>query len=84
MTDPRPTTLEAHGVRLEPLTKEHAAALREAAADGSLWQLWFTSVPEPDQTESYISQALDGPASGHMLPFAVREVGTNRVFGAMT
>src|SRR5213075_3048669 len=82
MKDPRPTMLEAQGVRLEPLTKEHAAALREAAADGKLWQLWFTSVPEPDQTESYISQALEGQAAGHMLPFAVRELGSKRVVGA--
>jgi N-acetyltransferase len=82
MKDPRPTTLEAHGVRLEPLTKEHAAALREAAADGKLWELWFTSVPEPDQTESYISQALDGQAAGHMLPFAVRELGSNKIVGS--
>ncbi len=74
--------LEAHGVRLEPLTKEHAAGLREAAADGKLWELWFTSVPEPDQTESYISQALEGQAAGHMLPFAVRELSTNRIVGA--
>jgi len=82
MKDPRPTMLEAHGVRLEPLTLEHAAGLREAAADGKLWELWFTSVPEPDQTESYISQALEGQAAGHMLPFAVRELGSNRVVGA--
>ncbi|HZE61006.1 MAG TPA: GNAT family protein [Burkholderiales bacterium] len=82
MKDPRPTTLEAHGVRLEALTKEHAAELREAAADGKLWQLWFTSVPEPEQTDSYISQALEGQAAGHMLPFAVRELGTNRIVGA--
>src|SRR5258706_6125623 len=82
MKEPRPTMLEAHGVRLEPLTKEHAAELREAAADGKLWELWFTSVPEPDQTESYISQALEGQAAGHMLPFAVRELGSNRGVGA--
>src|SRR5947207_11942545 len=82
MKDPRPVTLEGHGVRLEPLAKEHAASLREAAADGNLWQLWFTSVPEPDQTESYIAQALEGQAAGHMLPFAVRELGSNRVVGA--
>jgi len=82
MKDPRPVTLEGHGVRLEPLAKEHAAALREAAADGKLWELWFTSVPEPDQTDSYISQALDGQSAGHMLPFAVRELGTNKIVGA--
>jgi RimJ/RimL family protein N-acetyltransferase len=82
MMDPRPVTLEAHGVRLEPLAKGHSAALREAAADGKLWELWFTSVPEPDQTDSYISQALEGQAAGHMLPFAVRELGTNHIVGS--
>src|SRR5947207_8359369 len=82
MKDPRPVTLEGHGVRLEPLAKEHAASLREAAADGKLWELWFTSVPEPEQTESYIAQALDGQSAGHMLPLAVRELGTNKIVGA--
>ena len=82
MKDPRPVTLEGQGVRLEPLTKEHAASLREAAADGRLWELWFTSVPEPDQTDSYISQALEGQSAGHMLPFAVRELGSNKIVGS--
>ncbi len=82
MKDPRPVTLEGHGVRLEPLAKEHSAALREAAADGKLWELWFTSVPEPDQTDSYISQALEGQSAGHMLPFAVRELGSNKIAGS--
>jgi N-acetyltransferase len=82
MKDPRPVTLEGHGVRLEPLTKEHASSLREAAADGRLWELFFTSVPEPDQTDSYISQALEGQSAGHMLPFAVRELRSNKIVGS--
>jgi RimJ/RimL family protein N-acetyltransferase len=82
MQDPRPVTLEGHGVRLEPLTKEHASSLREAAADGRLWELFFTSVPEPDQTDSYISQALEGQSAGHMLPFAVRELRSNKIVGS--
>ncbi|HYL89693.1 MAG TPA: GNAT family protein [Burkholderiales bacterium] len=82
MKDPNPVTLEAHGVRLEPLANEHAAALREAASDGKLWELWFTSVPEPDQTDSYISQALAGQAAGHMLPWAVREMTSGKIVGA--
>jgi len=82
MKDPRPVKLEGHGVRLEPLAKEHASALRAAAADGKLWELWFTSVPEPDQTDSYISQALEGQAAGHMLPFVVRELGSNKIVGS--
>ena len=53
-----PVTLEGHGVRLEPLTPGHLAALKLAAADGELWQLWFTSVPTPDDTERYIADAL--------------------------
>ena len=74
MKEPRPVTLEGHGVRLEPLAPEHRDALAKAAADGELWQLWFTSVPEPQQTEAYIAQALAGRDAGHMLPFVVREL----------
>lgn len=82
MNEPRSITLEAHGVRLEPLSREHASGLREAAADGKLWELWFTSVPEPEQTDAYITHALEGQAAGHMLPFAVRELGSNRIVGS--
>jgi RimJ/RimL family protein N-acetyltransferase len=79
---PQPVTLEGHGVRLEPLGPQHAAALREAAADGKLWQLWFTSVPEPGQTDTYVSQALAGRDAGHMLPFAVRELSSGAIAGS--
>src|SRR5689334_5292592 len=58
----QPTTLEGYGMRLEPMTTEHVDALREAASDGRLWELWFTSVPEPDKVSAYIANALDGQA----------------------
>ena len=45
MISPKPATLEGHGVRLEPLKREHQQDLVEAAKDGELWQLFFTSVP---------------------------------------
>jgi RimJ/RimL family protein N-acetyltransferase len=76
-----PTTLEGHGVRLEPLSHAHEAGLKTAAADGRLWELWYTSVPEPDQTAAYIEQALAGLAAGHMLPWAVRELATGDIVG---
>ena len=82
MKEPRPVTLEGHGVRLEPLAREHRDALAKAAADGELWQLWFTTVPEPQQTETYIAQALAGRDAGHMLPFVVREVGSGAIVGS--
>jgi N-acetyltransferase len=77
----QPTTLEGHGVRLEPLTADHRASLQAAAADGQLWELWFTSVPEPDRTDAYIATALEGLAKGHMLPWVVRELGTDTIVG---
>ena len=58
---PRPATLEGHGVRLEPLSTEHENGLAEAANDGKLWELWFTSVPAPGKTAAYIDAALQGP-----------------------
>jgi RimJ/RimL family protein N-acetyltransferase len=79
---PAPVILEGHGVRLEPLASAHLEGLTAAAADGRLWELWFTSVPEPDQTAGYIADALNGQRNGHMLPWAVRELGSGAVVGS--
>jgi len=75
-------TLELGGVRLEPLTPAHAQALEAAAADGQLWRLRVTSVPEPGAATAYIEAALAGQAAGHMLPFAVRDLQTDEVIGS--
>jgi N-acetyltransferase len=82
MIEPSPATLEGHGVRLEPLTREHHDGLASAAADGRLWELWFTSVPEPHQTADYIAEALAGQRAGHMLPWAVRDLASDAVVGS--
>lgn len=81
MIDPRPLTLEGHGVRLEPLAPEHESGLAAAAADGSLWELWSTSVPRPEDVRAYIEAALAGQREGHMLPWAVRELSTGATVG---
>jgi RimJ/RimL family protein N-acetyltransferase len=78
---PKPITLECDGVRLEPLSGEHLAGLLVAAADGELWNLWFTAVPAPDATPKYIEDALEGQQQGHMLPWAVRELASGRIVG---
>ena len=77
----QPVTLDGHGVRLEPLTTVHHDGLAAAAADGELWKLWFTSVPEPGQTAAYIATALAGQQDGHMLPWAVRDLSSHVVIG---
>jgi len=82
MIHPKPVTLEGHGVRLEPLSREHHDGLVAAASDGKLWELWFTSVPEPEQTHAYISGAQAGLEAGHMLPWAVRELASGLIAGS--
>jgi RimJ/RimL family protein N-acetyltransferase len=79
---PRPATLEADGIRLEPLSAEHRDGLDRAAADGKLWELFFTSVPAPGETGAYIQTALDGQKAGHMLPWAVRDLQSGQLLGS--
>jgi len=82
MIAPVPVTLEGHGVRLEPLTPAHQGALGAAVADGRLWELWFTAVPEPHRVAEYVTAALDGQRAGAMLPWAVRELSTDAIVGS--
>jgi len=79
---PKPIALEGHGIRLEPLSADHADGLASAAADGELWNLWFTSVPEPSKVRGYIDTAAKGQQEGHMLPWAVRDLATGEVVGS--
>ena len=82
MIDPKPVTLERDGIRLEPLSPEHHDGLVAAASDGKLWELWFTSVPEPGAVTNYIRDAVKGQSDGHMLPWAVRDLATNTIVGS--
>ncbi len=75
-------TLQRDGVKLVPLGLEHAAGLATAAADGELWNLRVTSVPEPAQTRSYIETALRLREEGHRLAFAVLDAQTDAVIGS--
>ena len=76
-----PVTLSGRGVLLEPLDLNHEAGLRAAAADGELWKLRVTSVPEPEQTRKYIEDALAMREAGNRFAFAVREANTGTVLG---
>jgi len=77
-----PVELEGHDVRLEPLELRHEPDLAAAAADGALWELWFTVVPAPSETRSYIEKALAGQREGRMLPWAVRNLTTGAIVGS--
>jgi len=76
-----PITLTDRGVRLEPLALSHEEGLRAAAADGQLWTLRVTSVPEPENTRKYIEDALRMRADGNRFAFAVVDDATGEVLG---
>jgi N-acetyltransferase len=75
----QPVILRANGVRLEPLRVEHESGLRQAAADGELWKLRVTSVPEPENTRAYIDTALKTP---DRFAFAVLNDASGQVLGS--
>ncbi len=81
MTFVAPVTLSARGIELVPLALEHEPGLRAAAADGELWKLRVTSVPEPEQTRAYIETALAARQEGHRFAFAVRDLAGATVLG---
>jgi N-acetyltransferase len=74
-------TLKGEHATLEPLEAKHEAALRDAAADGELWRLWYTSVAPPDQIGAYIARALDMRERLGAMPFAVRQNTTGDIVG---
>lgn len=77
----QPLVMRHNGVRLEPLALWHEDGLRAAAADGELWKLRITSVPEPHETRAYIETALQMRADGNRFAFAVVDDATGTVLG---
>ncbi|MDD5029727.1 MAG: GNAT family protein [Rhodoferax sp.] len=76
-----PVTLSQRGITLVPLALEHEDSLRTAAADGALWNLRVTSVPEPEQTRKYIEDALAMREAGNRFAFVVTESASGKVLG---
>jgi RimJ/RimL family protein N-acetyltransferase len=76
-----PVTLEGYGLRVLPLALEHEAGLQAAAADGALWTIRVTSVPEPENTRKYIEDALAMRDAGHRFAFLVQDASNGKVLG---
>jgi len=63
---------------------DHRADLEEAAADGDLHRLWYTTVPSPENVGAEIENRLRLMDTGWMLPFAVIEKASGRAVGMTT
>ena len=77
-----PVTLTSRGISLVPLSLDHEDGLRAAAADGELWNIRVTSVPEPENTRKYIEDALVMREAGNRFAFCVTESASGRVLGS--
>ena len=80
---PAPVELRGSHAVLRPLAIEHETGLCEAARDGELWRLWYTSVPSPEGMAAEIERRLALQAVGSMLPFTVFDA-TGRIAGMTT
>ena len=78
----QPVILADDRVRLEPLGLQHVDGLKRAAADGELWKIRVTSVPDPDDTRGYVERALQSFVEGHRLAFAVLDATSSEVIGS--
>jgi RimJ/RimL family protein N-acetyltransferase len=79
-----PVELHGEHVSLVPLTMEHYEQLREALMDGELWNLWYTSIPRPENLAAEIERRLALQTKGEMVPFAVIDKRTNQAAGMTT
>ena len=77
-----PVTLTGQHATLEPLERGHESAIKAAAADGRLWELWYTSVPAPDATAAWIEAALAMRENLGAMPFVIRDNASGEIVGA--
>ncbi len=73
--------LTGRHVVLEPMQLSHVEQLGAAAADGELWKLRFTSVPDPEAMDEYLSRAIMERDNGNFLPFVVRRLSDDKIVG---
>lgn len=78
----RNISLEGQQVRLIPLETKHRDALVEAASDGKLWELWYTSVPSEASVDDYIRKTLEKRSAGTEYPFVVIHKATGSIIGS--
>jgi len=76
--------VEGKHVAVVPLTMDHESDLKEAAADGELHRLWYTSIPTPDGVSAEINRRLSLRETGSMLPFAIIDKASGRAVGMTT
>jgi len=81
--DPRPVMLEGRHVRLEPMSRAHAAGFLAAAADPAIWT-YLPRAPFAGQAdvEGWIDEALAAQRAGTEVPYATVRRSDGQVVGS--
>lgn len=75
-------SLRGNRIVLRPLEAADAPALATAAADGALWNLNVTVVPDTNSVSAYIAAALHGLGSDTTHPFVIALGDSGKVVGS--
>ncbi|NND81044.1 MAG: GNAT family N-acetyltransferase [Gammaproteobacteria bacterium] len=79
---PADLCLRGQFASLEPMSLEHEADLNAAAADGELYKLKVTRVPDLNEMPATIELALQEKQAGSKFPFVVRRLSDGRIVGS--
>ncbi len=77
-----PVTLEGKLVRLEPMSLEHINGLWEAGKFEQIWSYMSIVMNTPEDTRSFVEQALQNQREGTELPFVIISQETGRIIGS--
>jgi RimJ/RimL family protein N-acetyltransferase len=80
--DIQPVVLEGRRARLEPLTRDHRAALSAVGFEGNIFQWFPTPVVDDAGMLAFIELALEGQRQGSVLPFATVDRKSGAVVGS--
>lgn len=61
---------------------DHSPDLLQAASDGKLWELWYTSVPSKTDIDTYLGLAMQQKKEGTGFPFVVVDKRTGDIIGS--
>lgn len=73
--------LETERIKLVPLRLDYKEDLLNAAKDGDLGKLWFTSVPTVDTIDDYMDKAINDFKLDKGLAFAVIDKKSDKIIG---
>jgi len=73
--------LETERIKLVPLRLDYIEDLLNAAKDGDLGKLWFTSVPTIDTIDDYMDKAINDFKLDKGLAFAVIDKKSGKIIG---